>query len=113
MVKARKKKKPRKHKDKKSRKKPKKRKSKMALVEPHYQIAHIAINPALETLEISGGVRFTDDATGEELPNLGTSFHLSVTSSALGGEITAMKAIVLAAAQQHPDIDEVEYAESP
>ena len=85
----------------------------MTLVEPHHEISHIAINPAQDTLEINGGVRFTDDATGEELPNLATSFHLSLTGPALPGQITAIKAVVLAAALQHPEIDEVVYAQSP
>ncbi len=109
-----KKKKPKKRKDKKKKpKKPKKRKSKMALVEPHYEIAHIAINPVLDTLEVSVGIRFIDDATGAEQLDLAGGLHTALADTAIDGQITAIKAIVLAAAKQHFATQEVTYPAAP
>ena len=84
----------------------------MALVEPHYSIQQIVVDPVSDILRIKTTVQFLDSVTGDPIPvrsNLGPPLD----TPAVGGQITAIKAIVLAAAKQHFGTLNVVFSDPP
>ncbi len=113
MPKGKKKKKPKKRKDKKP-KKPKKRKNRMAL-ELHYTIRQSVINHQVaveDTIDLNLGILVIDDVTGLPVaPEFGQDTTLD--TPAIKGQVTAIKAIILAATKQTLGTQNVEFAEPP
>ena len=87
----------------------------MAL-DPHYEIREILVrgteDPPIDSLKVQVEVTFFDDITSEQASFVLSQKHF-LDNAAIQGQITAIKSIVLAAAKQHFDTQEVKYPDPP
>ncbi len=92
----------------------------MAL-EPHYEIREILVRGTedppgpelpIDSLKVQVEVTFFDETTSEQASFVLSQKHF-LDNAAIDGQITAIKAIVLAAAKQHFDTQEVKYPDPP
>ena len=78
----------------------------MATVDPSYEIQSIIVDPSLDKLRVVVQLKYMDATSGlpdETLPISNKVVTLSTPQ--IGGQITAIKAMVLSAAKLDPEID--------